>query len=234
MNLLSLNFTDYLISYLSHLKNRKEFNKLRNQEGDYSLAGFDKLNCIYVHIPKSAGISINMSLFGNKGGGHKTASQYRKIFGPTTFRKYFKFTFVRNPYSRLLSAYLFLKEGGMNDKNRRWAEENLHPFSTFQDFVSKWVTPENIYSYYHFLPQHHFLCDKNMNLLVDFIGRIENIEDDFATICNRLDVKTDLQTLNQKSESRDWKSYYNPSMIEVVHDVYQKDFELLGYPKEIK
>lgn len=229
-----MNLTDELVSLISHVKNRQEFNDLRRPGSEYSLAGFDRLKCIYIHIPKSAGISINRSLFGNIGGGHKTATQYKKIFGPYTFRKYFKFSFVRNPYSRLLSAFLFLKKGGFNERNKEWFENNVKQFDTFEDFVTGWVTTENIFSYYHFLPQYYFLYDKRiMNIMVDYIGKVENIEEDFDFVCHRLGVKRQLMSLNQTSGGIDWKSYYNDHTMKIVSGVYKLDFDLFNYSHEI-
>jgi len=51
------------------LENISEFNRLRNKKGDYTLEGFDRLKCIYIHIPKAPGIAINKALFGNYGAG---------------------------------------------------------------------------------------------------------------------------------------------------------------------
>ena len=63
----------------------------------YSYSGFDRLQCIFVHIPKCAGVSIASSLFGNLGGGHATLSEYRLVFDCREFNRYFKFAVVRNP-----------------------------------------------------------------------------------------------------------------------------------------
>ncbi|PWN07791.1 sulfotransferase family 2 domain-containing protein [Rhodohalobacter mucosus] len=232
MSALSLNITDELVSFLSHVKNRKEFNELRKPGSEYSLAGFDRLHSIFIHIPKNAGVSINMSLFGNKGGGHLTAVQYKKIFGPITFHKYFKFTFVRNPYSRLLSAYLFLKKGGMNRKNELWADQNLSGYNSFDAFVKEWVNKENIKTYYHFLPQCHFICDNNLSPQVDFIGRLENIERDYNYICRTLGVSKSLMTMNRtSSENLSWANYYDADTKEIVYKAYKEDFDVLKYPK---
>lgn len=234
MQVLKKILPDDLLHYLSHWKNRREFQKMRKSDGEYSLKGFDKLNCIYVHIPKSAGVSINKALFGNMGGGHKTVQQYKRIFGPATFKKYFKFTFVRNPYRRLLSAYLFLKEGGMNYNNSEWASVNLSAYASFGDFVKGWVNENNIHSYYHFIPQYQFICDHNLIPEVDFIGRVETIESDYKYICNKLGVSASLEILNKSDNpNTDWRSYYDNESQIIVSEVYRMDFELFNYSKSI-
>jgi hypothetical protein len=52
-----------------------------DEEG-YSLAGYDRLRYIFVHIPKCAGVFVNRALFGDLGGGHLTVRQYQRIFSP--------------------------------------------------------------------------------------------------------------------------------------------------------
>jgi len=54
---------------------------------------FDRYQCIFVHIPKTAGVSICRSLFENLAGGHTTIAKYQIIFSKKEFDRYFKFTF---------------------------------------------------------------------------------------------------------------------------------------------
>jgi len=221
---------DAAITQLSHWKNRKQFQKLRTSDKEYTLKGFDELGCIFVHIPKSAGVSINRVLFGNLGGAHRTVRTYKRIFGPVTFNRYFKFTFVRNPYSRLLSAYRFLKEGGFCEKDRLWAEQNLSQYNTFNDFVHGWLTEESILEYNHFIPQFMFICDRSFEPEVDFIGRFETIDDDFKTICGILEIDRSLKKHNQGPEKEaHWSTFYTEQELEKVYRIYRKDFELFGY-----
>lgn len=232
MNLLSNKVVDDIICQISHWKNWDYFNQLRNEEGYYSLKGFDELECIYVHIPKAAGISINKALFGNYGGGHKTAQNYKRIFGPFVFKRYYKFTFVRNPYTRLLSAYKFLKKGGfhLNDKETVWAEENLSEFDSFDEFVKKWLNEESKWSYTHFKPQYIYVCDINYNIMMDFVGRFENLDDDFEKVRQQLQIENKLQHLNKTDKDKEsWKSYYSDYSLDKVADLYRKDFEMFNY-----
>lgn len=218
------------ICQLSHWKNREEFERLRNNEGDYSLEGFDRLKCIYVHIPKAAGVSINKALFGNYGGGHKTVHAYKRIFGPALFKQYYKFTFVRNPYSRLVSAYSFLKNGGFNKSDAAWAAENISEYHTFDEFVDKWLNEENIWSYIHFKPQYSFVCDIDLKPEVDFIGKVETIDKDFNIACKALGVENNLSVYNKRNaDNSHWKDYYSNYSFEKVADVYHHDFKIFNY-----
>src|ERR1051325_4646004 len=60
--------------------------------------------CIFIHIPKTAGNSVNR-VFGVGWQDHKDLQRYRDELPKETFERYFKFAVVRNPWDRLLSDY---------------------------------------------------------------------------------------------------------------------------------
>lgn len=203
--------------------------KTISEEG-YSYSQFDRMKCIFVHIPKCAGVSMCKSLFGNLGGGHQTASHYRLAFDYDEYSNYFKFTVVRNPWDRLVSAFKFLKAGGFNSQDRLWAEKNLAQFHDFESFVLGWVSKENIWNYYHFRPQYHYICDCRGRLDVDFVAYFETLGEDFKGIVDRLGVSASLEFLNKgASEGANYTDYYNEITKEIVRDVYSRDVELLEY-----
>jgi len=197
----------------------------------YSLRPFDEHRCIFVHVPKAAGISVNMALFGNLAGGHSDAPYYRRVFG-RDFWRYFKFTFVRNPYTRLVSAYEFFRRGGHPAwaSNQRFRDEILSEYVDFADFVLRWLKPRTRWPEPHFRPQHEFL-ELGGKLVMDFVGRVERIEDDFAAVCDRLGMQGDLRRLNVARDGHAaLGAYYTSDAVERrVRDFYARDFQLFGY-----
>ena len=199
-----------------------------NAEG-YSMRGFDELKCIFVHIPKCAGIAVCKSLFGNLGGGHKTLEDYQTVFSPEDYARYFKFTFARNPWDRLVSAFLFLKRGGMNARDKAWAEENLPAYNDFETFVREGLRRREILSFKHFLPQHGFICVDGRRPGVDFIGRYETLGPDFEFVCRKLNVEPKLLRENQNSSRSEYGKYYTPETRQIVGEVYGEDIEIFNY-----
>ena len=70
---------------------------------------------LYVHIPKNAGISIKTVLIEKYNypfifQGHLTCQQLKARANLNNYKYDFIFTSVRNPYTRMLSIYFFLKE----------------------------------------------------------------------------------------------------------------------------
>ena len=95
---------------------------LRGQTDPYSLRTMIARGCLFIHIPKCAGIAVSKALFNNRAGGHLPLAHYQLIITPQQYKHLFKFTVVRNPYARLLSAYRFLASGGLNARDAAWAQ----------------------------------------------------------------------------------------------------------------
>jgi hypothetical protein len=209
---------------LRHWKRPLQYRDMRRR---YYGGGFDRHDCIFVHIPKTGGVSIVQSLFGSSVGGHRTAMDYRVIFGPKAFADYFKFAFVRHPADRLMSAFWFLKNGGMHEEDTAWARANLEPYDTVEDFVSGWLTPESAAGWRHFRPQCDFVCDQDGRLLLDFVGRFERIRSDFAVVADRLGIEATLGHSNSSVGRR--RDSLSPTGLAVVEQVYRRDYEMFGY-----
>ena len=194
----------------------------------YSYRPFDTTRSIFVHIPKCAGISVNRCLYGNLAGGHSTLEEYLDAFTPEEIISYFKFTVVRNPWDRLVSAYHFLKKGGCGYNDKTWFADELSEYADFEDFVKKWVNRDNIWKWHHFRPQYHYMLDKRGKVQLDFIAFLENIEADFSLIAERLGKDVSLPKSNQ-SERKDHAAYYTEETRNIVADAYAEDIKMLGY-----
>ena len=160
-------------------------------------------NCIFVHIPKAAGRSIELFLLerlgmdrdnpadreklliidnpdpyrGTEKLTHLSAAEYVQCGYLTQdeFNGFFKFSFVRNPWARLVSEYRY---------------RNYLSHRNFKDFVmNKLPPPGRDDRYRHIMPQTQMLCSGDGTLLVDFVGKFENLQTDFAEVCTRLGIE---------------------------------------------
>lgn len=212
----------------------KEYEAMRfNTEAvDYALDPFDKHKCIFIHIPKCAGISVSNALFGRLVGTHMAIKTFQLIYSKAEFESYFKFTIVRNPWDRLLSAYSFLKKGGFTEEDQVWAEENISSYDNFKSFVKEWVTPDNVITWQHFKPQHRYLLDPSGKLHIDFVGHFETLAQDFKSIASHIGIDTELQHMNKSRKKRSllgYQAFYDDETAQIVADVYKTDLEWFGY-----
>jgi hypothetical protein len=189
---------------------------------------FDQHQALFIHVPKSAGRSIVRGLFDIKSVEHAPADWYQRL-DHDRFERYFKFTFVRNPWDRAVSAYTYLKNGGSaaSAEDAHWAKF-IGSFSSFDEFVSQWMSEENIMRSALFTPQHLFLQDIFGQPCMDFVGRFESLEEDFAYIAEKLQVSRQLPHLNQ-SKARNYPEFYTSQSRDIVARLYARDIEQYQY-----
>lgn len=184
---------------------------------------------VFVHIPKAAGVSVAVALFGGLGGGHRSLRGYEQVLGERRLRRYFKFTFVRNPFERLLSSFHFLQLGGMTMNDARWARRFVPEGASFEWFVLEQLQLPEVRRFRHFRAQTEFLVDAHGAIGVDFTGRYERLADDFAAICSRLGIRRELPRLNVTEAQPGRDVRWSGAMVDVVRQLYRRDFDLLGY-----
>lgn len=207
--------------------------RTREVDPDYpvTLAPMIAQRAVFVHIPKCAGLSVANALFGCRGGGHLPITAYRLALSRREFRDFFKFTFVRNPWDRVHSAYRFLKAGGLVPEDAARAERIIAPFPDFDAFVRGFIDGGDVWDAVHFRPQYSFVCLTGRSApAVDFVGRYERLDADYRHVCARLGVKAQLERLNPTEvEGIDYREAYSDATAEIVARVYARDVELFGY-----
>ena len=198
-----------------------------------------KYKFIFIHIPKSAGSSIYFALkpfsdpvalkfissplkkIGNPINlgpepldSHSTAKEIQSILG-LDFFNYFKFVFVRNPWERVCSDYYYIR----NNKTHPAHAKTVNT-KDLNEFISKGI--------YVLRPQCDFIFDDSNNQLVDFIGRYENLEEDFNHILEKLKINVQLKRFNS-NYYMSHKEILNKESIELIYERYKKDISIFKY-----
>lgn len=214
-------------------KHRRRYEEMQNMRiattaDGYSYKPFDDTRSIFVHIPKCAGVAISEAIFGNLAGGHTTLDEYLNIFEPEHVASYFKFTVVRNPWDRAVSAYFFLQNGGFGNASDIEFKKEFGDTRNFRDFVKHWVNKANIWRWHHFRPQYHYMLEKRGKVRLDFVAFLENIDSDFTYIVKRLGLDSSLAKSN-KSNHSSYMDYYDEESRDIVAEAYAEDIKMLGY-----
>jgi chondroitin 4-sulfotransferase 11 len=192
----------------------------------------EELGAIFIHVPKTGGSSITSALFGQNPR-NIPASRYAAYDGER-FDALVKFAFVRNPWDRLLSSYSYLRNsiGKNRSPSVLWAAANLSHYTSFEQFVLSLrdlAFRRRILAQKIFFPQRMWVClPLEPRHRMDFLGRFETLEQDYAVLASRFGLPPDLQKI-RKSDHAPYTSVYTAEMQEVVAGVYRRDIELFGY-----
>ena len=106
------------------------------------------------------------------------SEEYLKIANLTIeqWNSYYKFTFIRNPYDKIISAYHFV--------NKVFAQ---HP--TFIDFLNNKENCDN-WTYSHsFINQYDQLLDCDGNLNINYLGDFNNLNEELINVLRHIGVK---------------------------------------------
>jgi chondroitin 4-sulfotransferase 11 len=207
---------------------------------------------IFVHIPKTAGTSIEavLGMHGDKQDigvvpyfnqevdhehlygrqmQHMTAQSIRSVLeDDAAFDAYFKFTVVRNPWDRLVSALAWT--------GQKWARGELLTQLDFEQQVQQAYELFNVArsasgapELPHFLyPQCLYVYDAQRRPLVDFVARYENLEADWRAICQKLGVDAPLPQ-RMRSHHKVYRDYYSPRTRDLEAEMYAADAEIFDY-----
>lgn len=188
-----------------------------------------KYKFIFLHIPKTGGMSIGQTLntmLDNYTRYEGFNIHYEK-FDKNLFQDYFVFTFVRNPWDRFYSQYKFKEflykhslSYVIDNLEDLWVDfyypqEEIKDSKTFLEHFEYNIIPDyfknksnfTLSSYVgeniHLASQTKFLkghYSGNIDKFpyIDFIGRFENLQEDFNFICNKIGLPlTKLMHINK-------------------------------------
>jgi hypothetical protein len=118
-----------------------------------------------------------------------------------------------NPWARVVSLYFY-------------HQQNRDKYPLAQEEFQVWLRAGGTGSVKRLMSD--FICDDDGNVIVDFVGRFENLERDFQTICSSIGIDPELPHLNRTSH-RNYRCYYTDETKEIVRGWARKDIEMFGY-----
>lgn len=218
---------DYLRATLSYWRARRHWKEVRNLPIHRE---YDRAQAIFIHIPKTAGLSVAHALFNGQQSQHRTADQMRIIFGNRDFKRYFTFTFVRHPLDRFLSAFFFLADGGISENDRDVCRRYRLDSISGTAFLDLFKSDAELRNYLHFEPQWPYCLASNGTQKVDFIGRFENLQNDFQYVARRMNRNVSLPRKNVGPQHREKPApFFSEPELRWIRQYYEMDFRLLNY-----
>jgi hypothetical protein len=148
---------------------------------------------------------------------HITAPKLKEMLPEKIWSNFFKFGFVRNPWDWQVSLYYYMLQTPKHHQH-----ELIKSMNSFQKYIEWRVNQDK-----HL--QKEFFYDENDNCLVNFIGKIENLEEDFQRICEKLNIQTKIPHSNKSTRKIDYREYYNEYTKNLIAENFKEDIELFDY-----
>ncbi len=212
---------------------------------------------VYFRIPKAANTSILYYLYQLTSDcpeefvkwdrsritrNHFNSAGGMSIFkGRKALKKYFFFTFSRNPYNRILSC--FIEKFRIASYQKRYARLNISRERTAGDFVKflRFLSKNGLYKDHHWIPQSDFIWPYKERL--NFIGSVERLDDDLAELSRLLGLGKKCAGFSRPpggppktNASRKHERYYGDHPYgrearQLVYLLYKNDFTMFNYKK---
>lgn len=156
---------------------------------------------------------------------HVTARDAKKELPEEIYNDFYKFAFVRNPWDWQVSMYHFILK-----EKTHVSHKLVGSMAGFDEYL-EWVIEKparNAYPKGAGKFQKDMLIDEEGKIIVDFIGRYENLAQDFQHVCRVINIDASLPSIN-KTVHKDYRSYYNEKTRKIVAEHFKEDIELFGY-----
>ena len=173
-----------------------------------------------------------------KFGKYRYVFSHQKIMN-NNYDNYFVFSFVRNPYEKFYSAYLYLKKTLFENENNkiRNSYENKEYFKDLNTFIKNLNNINNISYFHSFITQYEQLLNFNNSININYIGKVENLDSDLIDILTILNLKPHDKHIklifNNKrlnvSDNKNILNDYDEYSFNFINEYFKIDFETFGY-----
>jgi len=184
----------------------------------------------FLHIPKTAGTSIQKAIAINSLGHLKLSQVKGEIF----------FACSRNPYDRACSVFYFLNRVSVKMPEINKRDKSLFPIMDaaktmslvdFWQHIQKNGAPERARLIHR---QIDFLRDKpgvdGISPRIKHLIRFETLAEDWPAFAEKNGF-AELQHLNKSERLSPWQDEMTPELVAIINELYADDFEHLNYER---
>lgn len=183
---------------------------------------------LFIHVPKAAGTSFSLALYG-RSFGHYTVAEWQTNY-PRSTAGLPTIAIVRDPVDRFLSAFRYLKKGGMNAADVAFARSTIGSCDTASEFARALLSPTTqnlaLTTGFHFRRQVDFLRDRKGAIAIDQLIPFERLDDAASRMQKILGRPFCLPFVNQSASGRRERQGLDEESRCIVQAIYEEDGRL--------
>jgi len=150
---------------------------------------------------------------------HLAASEIKRKMIPEIWNQYYKFTFERNPFDKMVSWYW----------DKKWRDQFNKSFQEFCVYCSN--NPEEF-------PLSYDLYSIKDKVVVDFVGKYETLKKDFDYVCKKLGLPSigefPLLRTGYREDPSHYSKYYDYETQKIVEKHFWREIQQFNYKFENK
>jgi len=141
------------------------------------------------------------------------------------------FTFVRNPWDRLVSTWASKVENTLEHCFKKHPEYKMEMGMSFDAFIKSIDRISEPPEWWdaHIRPQWYSTCNWRGDVILDYIGRMENYDEDLRHIQKHMTLEPIRPKTLNKTKRNDYRTYYNSITARIVAKIYERDIDLFKY-----
>ncbi len=215
----------------------------------------EQYNFIFVHIPKTAGLSVT-DAFGKYGRPrgrtiwrsisrrmpylespsvahfrvHEPAWKMIAKLSRPVFDGFLSFSVVRNPFDHAVSHYEYMKQFRIRSTADKVAGMSFREYLEYRMRPPFW----NDTIFARMPDQSYYLTDRDGKLAVKRLVRFENLAEELEELSRDLELPDfSLRHVNKtKADRKPMRDYYDDETVGLVRRIYDRDFDLIGYSRD--
>lgn len=161
---------------------------------------------------------------------------FRNIFESD---RYFRFCFVRNPYTRILSCYL---DKICGEKRARYLSKlsvDRDRALSLVEFLQLLRDRRNLHRNPHWAPQSYLIRPDTIRY--SFIGRFEHLHEHLRALTERLGCEHFMERMSGISVTHHRtgagdrvRKFIGPEEAHLIREIYDRDFTFFAYPRDLE